>query len=373
MQFPDLAPPNWLRAIRAPLTCAALAGLALIGACKGPKESAVVTAEVVPVVEWVAVGADASGGSRAYVGMTAYKREPVLSFKVGGVVGEIRVDVGDRVKAGQVLASIKPAQLAAADQEAAASLDNARLNLQRTQTLFDKGFVSKARLDDANLAVERAEAAKKASNFDSRTSILTAPADGVILRRWVERDQVVAAGASILTLGETRSGIIVQVAVPANDILTVKNGAAARIRVGDLADAPLAGRVQRISPKGDNATGSFDVEIGLEGLKPSLLTAMRSGMVARAEFDRQASSDDASVSIPALALFDARADQGFVYVIDEGDIARKRAVKLSGLIDGRITILQGLAPGERVVSAGGAYIRDGQKVRLQEASANNPA
>jgi multidrug efflux pump subunit AcrA (membrane-fusion protein) len=70
------------------------------------------------------------------------------------------------------------------------------------------------------------------------------------------------------------------------------------------------------------------------------------------------------VSIPTLALLDARADQGFVYVVDDTLVARRRAVQTLGLEDGRVLIGEGLKQGERVISEGAAYVRDGQTVKV---------
>jgi multidrug efflux pump subunit AcrA (membrane-fusion protein) len=68
--------------------------------------------------------------------------------------------------------------------------------------------------------------------------------------------------------------------------------------------------------------------------------------------------------VPPLALLDARADQGVVFVVDEGNIARRRAVRTAGISQAGVLVIEGLAPGERVISAGAAYVRDGEPVRL---------
>jgi RND family efflux transporter MFP subunit len=213
--------------------------------------------------------------------------------------------------------------------------------------LFERGFVSEARLEDARLAVARAR--------DS--SVLTAPTDGVILRRSAEPSQMVAGGAPILVLGETGSGVVVRAPVASAD--------ASRIRVGDGAQirfngAQRAGRVTRVGAKGDDATGAFEVEVEIAAPE-----GMRSGMVAEVEIAAQAGENaQVAIIVPTLALLDARADQGIVYVLDENGIARRRAVRTAGVTQAGVIVVEGLSAGDRVVAAGAAYVRDGESVRI---------
>jgi len=75
-----------------------------------------------------------------------------------------------------------------------------------------------------------------------------------------------------------------------------------------------------------------------------------------------------AIIVPALALLDARADQGTVFVIDAEGVARRRSVRTAGVTQNGVLIVEGLNPGERVVSAGAAYVRDGEPVRIAAAS-----
>src|SRR5690606_17969579 len=152
-----------------------------------------------------------------------YRREPVLAFTAAGIVGSIEVDSGDVVRRGQRLATLRRTGAGANVDEAALARANAERDLARTQDLYERGFVSEARLEDARLALARAR--------DS--SVLTAPSDGVILRRAAEPAQTLTAGTPVLVLGETGSGIVVRAPVASAD--------AARIRVGDAARIEVSG------------------------------------------------------------------------------------------------------------------------------------
>jgi len=325
--------------------------LAAVACSDGESAAPAPEAPLVQVVEVAPVGA--AGTIRAS-GLVGYRREPALSFTSPGVIGDIRVDSGDVVRRGQVLATLRRTSGGANVDEAALARANAERDLARTQALYERGFVSEARLDDARLAVERAR--------DS--SVLIAPTDGVILRRAAEPAQTVSIGSPVLVLGETRSGVIVRA--------PVSSGHAGRIRVGDtvnvlireLGEAPLNGRVSRIGAKGDDSTGAFEVEVEIANA-----ANIRSGMVAEVEIAAEAAADAPATAIvvPMLSLLDARADQGVVFVVDAANIARRRAVRTAGVTQAGVLVVEGLTPGDRVISAGAAYVRDGATVRIASA------
>ena len=210
----------------------------------------------------------AAGAVRAS-GLVGYRREPVLAFAAPGIINAMLVDAGDRVRRGQSLATLRRTSVGANADEAALARANAERDLARTQELFERGFVSQARLDDARLAVERAR--------DS--SVLTAPADGVMLRRAAEPAQMVAAGAPVLGARGNRLG---HRRARAGRIGSARRASASAmqrsVRIGGAGDAPRQGRVTRIGAKATTATGAFEVEVEIAAAE-----GLRSGMVAEVE------------------------------------------------------------------------------------------
>lgn len=327
-------------------------GLAvLVAACSGGEAEETTTATEGPLVEVVEVAPASAAGSVRASGMIGYRREPVLAFTAAGVVGAIDVDSGDVVRRGQRLATLRRTGAGANVDEAALARANAERDLARTQELFERGFVSEARLESARLAVERAR--------DS--SVLTAPADGVILRRGVDPSQTVTAGTPVFVFGETASGIVVRAPVASDDAARIRVGDAAQIRVNG---AQRPGRVTRVGAQGDAATGAFEVEIEITAPE-----GLRSGMVAEVEVAATPGvNPQTSIVVPTLALLDARADQGVVYVLDENAVARRRAVRTAGVTSAGVIVVEGLNPGDRIVAAGAAYVRDGESVRIATGS-----
>lgn len=322
-------------------------------ACSKAPEHAATTAAAAPLVSIVVAAPSASANSVRASGLIGYKREPVLSFSTPGIIASIDVDSGDVVRRGQRLATLRRTSVGANANEAALARANAERDLARTQELFERGFVSQARLDDARLAVERAR----------ESSALIAPANGVILRRSADPAQTVGAGTPVLIFGETASGMVVRAPIASGDAARIHVGDAATVSLSEVA-GQLPGRVSRVAAKSNDATGAFDIEV--EVTAPA---GLRSGMVAQIEISAggAAAASSTSLIIPALSLLDARADQGVVFVVDAQNLAHRRPVRTAGIHEDGVVVVEGLAPGERVVASGAAYVRDGEAVRLEAA------
>ncbi|WP_167755675.1 efflux RND transporter periplasmic adaptor subunit [Vitreimonas flagellata] len=319
-----------------------------LAACGAAESDAPAQAEG-PLVQVVEVASASAAGAIRASGLVGYKREPQLSFTAPGIVGDLLVDAGDSVRRGQRLATLRRTSGGANVDEAALARANAERDLARTQELYDRGFVSEARLDDARLAVQRA----------SDSSVLVAPADGVILRRAAETSQTVNAGTPILVFGETRSGIVVRAPVASSEASRIRVNDQVQVRVNELG-VTRTGRVARVGAKGNDSTGAFEVEVEIADA-----SGLRSGMVAEVEIAATpGAAATATLMVPTLSLLDARADQGIVFVVDAQGVARRRAVTTAGVTQAGVIVISGLEPGDRVISAGAAYVRDGETVRI---------
>lgn len=303
-----------------------------------------------PVVEVVAAAPLSAAGAIQAGGLIGFKREADLAFTAPGVIAAMHVDAGDSVRRGQRLATLRRTSVGSNADEAALARANAERDLARTQELYERGFVSEARLEDARLALERA----------NDSSVLTAPANGVILRRLSEPAQSVGAGTPVVAFGETGSGIVVRAPVAAASAARVRVGDAVIVRITDLGGEQRQGRVARVGAQGDQRTGAFEVEIEVARAE-----GLRSGMVAAVEIAAAPSAGaENAMLVPTLSLLDARADQGVVFVVDAQGVAHRRQVRTAGVTQDGVLVIEGLIAGDRVVSAGAAYVRDGQPVRV---------
>lgn len=340
-----------------------LSGLALAAApgalLLAPTQAAKPESHTVPVRVAVAAPAARAGEIRA-TGTLAFKREITLSFKAAGIVKSFTADSGDTVKAGAVLAQLNPTEVGARDRDAQATLDNAQAALRRAKELQAKGFASQARVDDAMMAVTRARAGRDASAFDASKADLRAPTDGVVLQRLAEPNEVVSPGKPILTFGDVSSGLVLIVPVSDGQITRIREGDTATIAFAGL--KPVTATVARLAAKADQRTGSFDVELKLADAP----AGVRSGLVAEARINPSIKDEVTSyLAIPALALLEGRGDTAAVFVVDARLKAQRRSVRVAGFLDDLVLIAEGLKPGDRVVTSGAPYLRNGQIVSIE--------
>lgn len=353
-----MAPP--LRRLRPYLALPALlaSGLLALGACSPPEDPA---PPLPPAVETAVVAPDGSGGGLTVSGALERQREMNLSFRVGGVMTALAVDAGDPVSAGQVLARIDPAAVNARVTQATADLERARRDLRRDEALFAQGYVSTQRLEDRRTAVTAAQAAYDAAAFDGRWSRLVAPASGVVLERLAQAGEVLQPGQPVLRVADLSSPLVLRVPVADRDIGRVSVGQEVKAMIDSLPGEALTGRVARVGQGADPRTGAVMVEIEVPS-RPNL----RSGLTAKAVFPAASGAQDV-VRAPAEAVIEASGQKAYVFRLRGDRVTRTQVVFLG--FDGDHARLRGLAAGDRVVTAGGGFLSDGERVRIADASA----
>ena len=320
-----------------------------------PPAQPVRTAEVVPV----------SGTATLDVaGTVRLKRETPLSFNTPGRIASISVREGDRVAAGQVLARLDTTALGASQASAQAELVRARAELRRSEALFAKGWVTAPRVEQARASMAAAEARLRAAGFDVALAVLTAPTAGVVLARPGEPGQIAQPGQSVLTIGELSQGFVLRLPLADRDAARVRTGQPARVSIPALGGTPVDGQVSEVGARGDDGTGTFRVEVRLPP-DPRLA----SGQIGSARLTLGPATADAPLIVPATALFAARADEGFVFVLEPVTRrVRQRLVRMAGIDSAGVIVVSGLKAGERVVTTGIDRLRDGQVVELAAAA-----
>lgn len=334
-----------------------IAGLVLAACAKAPVNP---EAALAPAVEAVRVGVADGAGVISATGRIERRREMDLSFRIPGVMTALSVEAGDRVRAGQVLATLDPTGVAATEQRASADLDRARRDLTRDQTLFDRGYVSRARLDDRASAMKSAQAAYNAAAFDRRWARLVSPVSGVVLARTGQSGEVVQPGQAVLRVADETSALVLRAPAPDREVARIALGARVRVRL-DGGGAEVIGRVTRIGQSAGARTGAVEIEIELPAT-----AGVRSGQVATAEIAaaRTAAARPGLSRLPAEAILEAQGQRATVLVVAPGgSIARRRSVTFSGF-DGDDALVSGLAPGVQVITAGAGFVSDGETVRV---------
>lgn len=337
--------------------CAALC-LAACGESPAPQAAA---PEAAPVRAAPAESAPVTEAVRA-VGVLAPRDELRLSFKVGGVIESLDVEAGDRVRAGQVLAVLKRTEVDAAVAQASEGAEKARRDLERARQLRADEVATQEQVEDLTTAYNVARANLQAAQFNARYARIEAPAAGVVLQRLARANELVQGGQPVLVLGATESGWIVRAALADRDAVRVSEGDAAVVEFDAFPGRPFGGRVARIGSSADPYTGTFEVEIDVA---PDGARFAR-GLVAKVSIAlRGASGGTSRTLVPVTALVEAHGAAATLYVLDAGaGVARRRAVTVGAIVGERVVVLDGLEPGEQVVTDGAAWLADGRPVRV---------
>lgn len=290
-------------------------------------------------------------------GIVEAVRQSTIAAQIAGRIIELRVDVGDTVTKGQVIARIderEAAQMVASNEaqiaRAQADLSNANANLERTRKLVAQKFVSQAALDKAQAEYDvavAAHAAAKAGTGVAATvksySVITAPFAGVVAERHAQLGEMAQPGKPLFTVFDPKD-LRVVANVQQDIIAKLRTQAAGNGAYADLPALAKTVLVKKVTllPAADTRTHTTLVRLDLPDAE---VKGAYPGMFARVQL---ASGKTKKLGIPSQAVA-RRSEVTGVYVVDAKDEIRFRQVRLGEpLVDGRIEVLAGLAPGERV-------------------------
>lgn len=345
----------------------ALAGCVLGSGCA--KQTAVAVPAVPPVaVATVPVVYSDRALPVRVTGLLARVNEAELAFKIGGVVEVVAVRAGDRVKGGQELARLRLDEIDAQVAQAASVVAKAKRDLARVEKLAADRVATDENLQDARTALEVAAAQARIADFNRRYAVVRAPADGRILRRAAEPDELVAPGRPVLTFAAEAGGWLVRAGVPDREAGRLRIGDTATLANADLAAEAVAGTVSQIAEAADPATRTVPIEIRLAEVPPGA----RSGAVLVATIRPQAVEPRATV--PAAAIVEGDARGASVFVIGETETKVRRLPVVVEALDGESVYLRTALPRNlRVVSRGAEFLRDGLDVKvISETAATAP-
>ncbi len=326
--------------MRASIIMVMTCGLAACG-----QQPAATTSSAPPQVRIAQVGGATIPDAITATGTVGWRRETTLGFTSAGRIAAMRVDEGDSVGPGQLLAALDATTVGATVSAARAERDRAAAEYARSAKLLEQGWVTRPRVDNAKAALLAAEANVRSAGFQSRNAAIVAPGSGVVLARLADAGQVVAAGAPVLVVGEAGGGRVIRLPLADRDAARLRIGAPATVRLAAV-EGELIGSVIEIGGRAQQATGTFTVEIGLPND-----ARLRAGQIGTVSILANGSGS-MSLSVPPAAVFAPRAGQAFVYVADpKTKRVKLRRVSIGDTGDTAIRVIGGLRPGEWVATS----------------------
>ena len=294
-------------------------------------------------------------------------QEAVIGAEIANYrITEVRVQVGDAVKKGQVLARIASDTVASELAEAQASVAEldasaaeAKGNAERAKELKEKGFYSsqlntqyQTAQNTAQARLAAARARQQAADLKMSKTAVLAPDDGVISARSATVGSLTQTGQELFRL--IRGGRLEwRAEVPSADLGKVKAGVVAMLTApgGEM----VKGTVRTVSPSVDPQTRNGLVYVDLP-----VTSAVRAGMFARGEFSLAQSP---ALTLPQSAVV-LREGFGYVFRMEGEDRVAQAKVVLGRRLGERIEILSGLEPAARVVATGAGFLADGDVVKV---------
>lgn len=291
-------------------------------------------------------------------GIVAVRDEQRLSFKVGGLVQQITVREGDAVRRGQLLARLDQTEIDAQVAQARQLAEKADRDLARGEALHADQVIPLEQVENLRTQAGVTRAQFEAVRFNARNASITAPGDGVVLRRLVEERELVAPGQVALVVGSADSGHVVRLAVADRHVVRIRRGDAVSLQLDAWPGTAFRAAVTQIASAADPATGLFPVEARIEAGDRQLV----SGLVGRAHL---VPGNGAATlpHVPLGAVLEGNGDRAVVFVTD-GTVARRREVQVAFITAGTIAVRDGLAVGEQVVAAGAPYLDDGDPIAV---------
>jgi RND family efflux transporter MFP subunit len=292
-------------------------------------------------------------------GILSGKAESKLSFKIGGIIDRIAVGEGQSVRRGQLLATLKLAEINAQVHQAQNAFDKAERDLQRVKNLYRDSVATLEQFQDATTAYEVAKSALEIAKFNWQYASIYAPAAGKILKRFAEANELVGPGTPVLLMRNTQDGWVLKAGLADRDVVRITIGDTARLTFDAFPNQAFSATVLEISGTASAITGTYEVELRV---RPAEGVTFLSGMIAKAEISPSKKTRVALV--PIESLVEADGSRGSVYTISPSHAAKKVGVYVAFIYGNRAAIADGLEGVDEVITDGAAYLNDGDAIKI---------
>lgn len=346
----------------------------LFSSCGGEEEK---KKEVLRPVVYQEAGLQGNSVERSFSGTAETEKVVNLSFRNNGIITQFDMNLGKRVKKGQLLARLDNVQARLSYEQSLSSLSSsesqmktAKLNYDRIRSLYEKGSASLSDFENAKNSYQNAQSGFESSerSVDIQKEqinygFIYAPESGIIASVSSEIDENVSPGQVVAVLN-AGGEMTIKLGIPESVINSVRECSNVSVSFSALNGQIFEGQVTEISPAVDRNTATYPVKVAL--LAPT--EEIRAGMAANVTFDFGNGAPDALI-IPAKSVGEDSKGR-FVFVVNEQDnniaIIKKQHITLGGFSSKGFEVISGLSVGDKIATAGLQTLLDGQQVSLQK-------
>ncbi len=322
-----------------------------------------------------AYGGEGSRGGISATGTVTSEAQARPSFKTGGLLTSVRVEAGDAVRRGQIIATVDATELNAGKAQAEAGLEKARRDLRRVEALFADSVATRAQRDDAATAVRIAQRQLEQIGFNAGTTTITSPIDGRVAAKLSNAGETVGPGQPVVVIqGTARGDWRVRVALTDAEWAQTRVGQSAEVSFDAYPNEVFAATVTERASVANPSGGTFDVELTLKR-QPRDLAA---GLLARVEIQtagagastapgalRNEAAPALALRVPLTALARVAGKRAEVFVVTPGGRVELRRIELGDFDAASAEVLSGLGGDEELVTTGVTWLRDGDAVVVE--------
>ena len=303
-----------------------------------------------------------------YSGTTTIEsdEQATVVSQITGVVLEILAEEGDFVQAGKILARVETDRYELELERSNATLKRLEMDYQRKRELFEKKLVSADDFERASAEYQAQKASAGIAQLDLKYTSIKAPISGYVSERLVRVGNLVEMYQPVYRIN-SYDPLLAVLNVPERELSVLRKGLEVTVKLDALPDRVFTGKLTRISPVIDPATGTFRVTAEIKDpekiLKPGL-------------FGRVDILYDLRENVPLIprSAIISEDEASHVFLVGDDGQVQRRAIKLGYERNGLVEILEGLSVGDRVVTAGKGSLSDGARVDVVglPAQSSNP-
>ncbi len=289
------------------------------------------------------------------------KEEITLSFKIGGIVANLNVEEGNTIKQGQRLGSINLTEINAKVVGAKNAYDKSVRDLERATNLYRDTVGTLEQKQNAKTASEIANSNLQIAQFNQRYAILKTPITGKVMKRLVEKGELVSAGQPIYKIGssETNGSQIVRLGLSDRDIVKIALGDEAKINFDAFTNAEFIGKVTEISGSSNPRTGLFEVELTLNTFKPEL----KNGFIGKVAI--YPSNEFPSLKIPMDALVEGNEKKASIYYTQDDRTLTNASVEVLEIKGDYFTVaLSQLPKDAKIITRGAPFLKVNDSINI---------
>lgn len=292
-------------------------------------------------------------------GILVSSEEMKLSFKTGGIVANIPVNEGDRVKRGDTLAILNLAEINAQVNLARIGYDKANRDYTRAKNLYADSVATLEQLQNAATALNVSKSNLDIAQFNLTHSTITAPENGIMLKQFVKTNELISAGFPVFLFGTSARNWKVKAGLSDRNVVRINPGDSASVIFDAWPGIKFKAVVYQVGEMSNPLTGTYEIEMTLSDAGGYRLAT---GFVAEAEIFP--SKKETYLMIPVGAIVGADGQEGWIYSISDSLTVQRIKIRIVTIIGAKAAIRGDLNHIREIVSEGAAYLRDGEKVKI---------